>query len=367
MKPVRTVLLSFGLGTGHAQVATNLANALAPLGHACKHNPLEGWVPWDYDLLFRHGYLFLILKFPGVWDAMYHSEGFAQRDHLAPPVMRGRAIRAFEASGMGDTDLVVATQYNAMEIVADWKRETGRPLKLAAVVTDYDIYPLWARQEVDLFLVPHVKQARLLEEKGVEPKKISVTGIPIAPAFGEHHDRAAIRSALFSDLGLDGALRTAMVFGGGGGMGPLRESAAAILDLAEWQVILVCGKNDRLRRKSISLARANPERLRVLGYRTDIPALMLASDVVVTKAGALSLTEALSCGARVIVIPSLSGQEKVNIAFMVGEGWTEESRTPADLPKLLQGGRATKGPGAGAFPGALATLAAQALDRLARG
>ena len=222
----RTVLLSFALGTGHRQVADNLAGELERLGHDCEPKPMEDWVPWEYDLLFRRGYLFLALHVPKAWDAMYRSAWLAGRGRLVPPIMNGRALRAFEREGMGVADLVVATQYNAMEIAADWKRRHRADLKLAVVITDYDIYPLWARPEVDLYLVPHLAQAEGLRAQGVSTERIVVTGLPIARAFEDPVDGGATRAA----LALAPEAPTAMIFGGGGGMGPLKEFAQVAIE-----------------------------------------------------------------------------------------------------------------------------------------
>ena len=362
MTSLRTVILSYALGTGHKQVAEILSAELAVLGHGCEHRPLETWVPLEYDLLFRHGYLFLALKHPKVWDAMYTSPRFTRREALALPLMRPRAVKAFARTGFGGADLVVATQYNAMEVAADWKKTTGSALKLAAVITDYDIYPLWARPEVDLFLLPHADLVPLLESRGIPRDRIQVTGLPISPRF----ETATVREDTLAALGLDSHARTAMVFGGGGGMGPLRASAEACLGTPGWQVIMVCGLNERLRRSMRAAAQAEPERLRVLGYRRDIPSLMQASDAVITKGGGLSLTEALYSRSRVIVIPGLPGQEQVNVRFMEKLGWVEACGRPEALPSLLPARPAVREAAPG-LPRAPARAAALALDALARG
>ena len=362
MTSPRTVLLSFALGTGHRQVAETLARELEPLGHACQQKPLEDWVPWEYDLLFRRGYLFLALDVPRVWDAMYNSRWFARRGHLVLPVMNSRVLRAFGREGFGAADLVVATQYNAMEVVADWKRANRANLRLAAVITDYDIYPLWARPEVDLYMVPHQDQADSLCRIGVAPERVAVTGIPIAPTFEIRYDRVATHAA----LALAPEVPTALIFGGGGGMGPLREYAEVALDHSSWQVIIVCGQNKRLHKTLIPLAQAHPDRLRVLGYRRDIPALMQACEVVVTKAGALSLTEALYSDARVVIMPGLPGQEQVNIRFMAEKGWVASCPQSKDLPALLEKRALGTASAKEALPHAPAREAARHLDILAR-
>jgi len=249
-----------------------------------------------------------------------------------------------------------------MEIAADWKRSRGGDFPLAAVITDYDIYPLWARPEVDLYLVPHADQAERLCARGVVPDRVVVTGIPIARAFERKVDGVVTLTALA--LAPEGP--TALIFGGGGGMGPLKEFAEAALERSSWQVVLVCGQNERLRKALVPLAQAHPARLRVLGYRTDITALMQACDVVVTKAGALSLTEALYSGARVVIMPGLPGQERVNAQFMEAKGWADSCGRAVDLPALLEKGAGREESPTEGLPCEPARQAALRLHALAR-
>jgi len=328
----RVHLHSFSLGTGHRRAADLLGDALRARGAVVEHRSLEEWVPWDYDLLFRHGYLFLALKVPWGWDWMYSSPLFTRgKEVLAPPFMRRRAAERFRSRGFGEADLAVVTQYNAMEIAADYKKFSGRPLKLAAVVTDFDIYPLWARPEVDLFLVPHADLAQRLAQRGVAPGRIVVTGLPVDPAFEAPRDGAPVLAA----LGFPGDARIVLLLGGGLGSGPLEESAKACLSVEGWKVVVVCGKNERLRRRLIPMAQAAPERLRVLGYRSDLPELIAASALVVTKGGGLSLAEALYSLRAVVALPGLPGQEHANIAFMAERGWVTACPDPGGLPAIL--------------------------------
>jgi len=185
---------------------------------------------------------------------------------------------------------------------------------------------------VDLFLVPHEDLIGPLVKLGVPREKVRAPGLPIAPVFQEPQDAAAAKAA----LGLDASGPTALVFGGGFGAGPMEACVQAALECEAWQVVAVCGLNDKLRKKLVPLAQKRSHKLRVLGYRTDIPALMAASDVIVTKGGGLSLTEALYSGARVVAVPSLPGQERANIAFMKSQGWIEPCENPSELPRLLR-------------------------------
>ncbi len=357
----RTVVLSYALGTGHRQVAGILSQELSHLGHACEHRPLEQWVPLDYDLLFRHGYLLLALRAPSVWDGMYNSGAFKKRKRLALPIMDRRVVRRFGQRIPEGVDLIVATQYNAMEVAADWKQKTGSTIKLAAIITDYDVYPLWARNEVDLFILPHEDLKPMLLEKGIPEERLTATGIPVAPTFERSHDPSSARAA----LGLEDASPIVLLLGGGVGAGPLGKAALSALEVERCKVVVVCGLNKKLRRSLVPLAHANPSRLRVLGYRNDIPSLMAASSLIVTKGGGLSLSEALYMGRRVIVIPSLPGQERANIEYMDSHQWAGICGNVEDLPGMISRSLASPLPIV-ALPPNPARNAAERLDALVR-
>lgn len=327
-----TLILTYGLGTGHNAVASVLSEELGKLGHSVAVSRLEDWVPLDYDLLFRRGYLLLALGVPRVWDWMYSSPRFTRKEAIAPFYNRWRTARAFGEKALGDADLVVACQYNAMEIAADWKKTTGSRVKLAVVLTDWDVYPLWIRPEVDLYVIPHPDLSRLLLERGVGEERIAATGLPVSPVFERPSPSASMTKAA---LGMERGSRTALILGGGGGNGPLRECAESVLSTEGWSAIVVCGNNDKLRRSFIPLVRKNPKKLRVLGYRDDMRELMEASDVVVTKGGGVSLAEALYAGKRVIIVKGLPGQEKINTAFMAERGWVVPCNDPGELPTAL--------------------------------
>ena len=99
-------------------------------------------------------------------------------------------------------------------------------------------------------------------------------------------------------------------------------------------IVAVTGHNDTLRKKlealcqtftnhPVTAADADDEtmqsRLQVLGFTDSMPQLMQAADVVVTKAGGISLAEGLACGANLLIYRPLPGQEQGNTAFLQKE------------------------------------------------
>src|SRR5438309_4920623 len=114
--------------------------------------------------------------------------------------------------------------------------------------------------------------------------------------------------------------------GGAAGVGHL---AAQVRSLAEgahpWQLVVVCGRNEKLRRRRSALDASAP--MLVLGFVAYMPELMRACDLVVTKAGPGAIAEALATGLPLVITGFLPGQESPNVDFVV------ESRIGAFAPK----------------------------------
>jgi 1,2-diacylglycerol 3-beta-galactosyltransferase len=113
-----------------------------------------------------------------------------------------------------------------------------------------------------------------------------------------------------------------LLAGGGEGSGGLARRARALLDeLEDVDVVVICGRNMRVRRGLEALAAARGDsRLRVLGFVTNMAEWMRACDLMVSKAGPGTIAEALCSRAPLLLTSYLPGQERGNIDFIVDTG-----------------------------------------------
>ena len=147
--------------------------------------------------------------------------------------------------------------------------------------------------------------------------RVKLLGLPVdlrfrPPAPGE-------KQALRRRFGLDEHRFTVLVIGGAAGVGHLAAQVRVLTEDAHaWQLIVVCGRNEKLRRRILELETATP--MLVLGFVDYMPELMRACDVVVTKAGPGAIAEALATGLPLVITGFLPGQETPNVDFVVGSG-----------------------------------------------
>jgi processive 1,2-diacylglycerol beta-glucosyltransferase len=162
-----------------------------------------------------------------------------------------------------------------------------------------------------------------------------------------------------------------VMVGAEGSPGALRNVARlARTPLPEAQLVVVCGRNTTLRRRIEALPGPTP--LRALGFVDNVAELMRSSDVLVTKAGGLTLAEAFCCGVPVVVHDLLPGQEAGNLAYTLRQRAVEYAPRPPQLAGLIQALQADPARRAAlaqngqrlATPGAADTIAHGLLARL---
>jgi 1,2-diacylglycerol 3-beta-galactosyltransferase len=171
-------------------------------------------------------------------------------------------------------------------------------------------------REVDHCIVPTEESRKEALECLVPAEKITVTGQPVWPDFRQ---RMGNREATRQQLGLDDKTPVVLLMGGGDGLGLLgitgREIAFSGLPL---QLVVVCGRNQAVKR---DLEFINPRMpMKVLGFVNNIPELMGAADVLVTKAGPGTIAEAFIAGLPILLYDRVPGQEEGNVDYVVNRG-----------------------------------------------
>ena len=123
---------------------------------------------------------------------------------------------------------------------------------------------------------------------------------------------------------------TILVAGGGEGSGNLLKQVRALAwKPRPWQVIAVCGRNEKLRRRLARVRFATP--IRIFGFVENMPELMRASDLLVSKAGPGAIAEALTTGLPVMLTGYLPGQETENVTFVTMTGFGLYAPRPEQL------------------------------------
>ena len=192
------------------------------------------------------------------------------------------------------------------------------------VVTDLlTAHAFWFYPHVTQVIVPTEGARQRALQCGVPPERVRVRGLPVAGRFAAALRRLPPKAVVREALGLSPSGRVVLVAGGGDGMGPLYRTVRALNATLSSQdpppqMVIITGRNVRLRQRLRAKHWALP--VRVEGFVRNMPEWMAAADVLVTKAGPGSITEALLSGLPLLLVSRIPGQEEGNIDYVVSSG-----------------------------------------------
>ncbi len=326
----RVAILHATAGSGHKRAAQALAHAFGALNPAVVVREVDTLVFASriYRGTYAASYNAMAARAPRLWGVLYHSWALAPVNRGAGPVRlaldRLNLRRLVRVVARERPDAIVCTHFLPVEALSHARGSGRLQVPLYCVITDFTAHPFWAFPNVDRYFVASEQVAAELAGHGVPRSSIDVTGIPTDGRFATMIGRDAARAR----LGLDPVRPLVLVMGGGSGVGPLAELASRLANLPEVpQVVVVCGTNQRLREELTELVKhggngfgAAANRIVALGFRDDVDVLLEASDVVVTKAGGLTCSEALIKRTPLVIFRPTPGQEVSNARFLESGG-----------------------------------------------
>jgi processive 1,2-diacylglycerol beta-glucosyltransferase len=331
----RVLILTASYGAGHNRVAATLAAAFRKTGaRPLVVDHFYDLVHPQFDRLTRSLYYAVLRRAPVLWGIAYW---LGDQISVSSPLLMGLnrlgTRRLGQLIAAERPDHVVSVHPTPVAALSEL-RSRGFPVPShTTVFTDFVAHTQWIYSHVDRYCVPAEEIARDLLARGVPRGRVVVTGIPVAREFTEPAERAQARLA----LGLSARLPVLLFMdGSGGGFGRLEEATRTVLGMDEpLQAVVVTGREEGLEARLRTLARGREARVKIAGYVDNVRQLMAASDFLVTKAGGLTLGEALAAELPVICFGSLPGQEARNERFAAMAGVALVASSGAQLQRVV--------------------------------
>ena len=211
------------------------------------------------------------------------------------------------------------------------KRENTTPYMV--VVTDLvSTHSAWFAKEADLISIPTEQARKPALYAGINPEKIRVIGLPVADRFCKPPgDKKALRKK----LGWPQDKTIILLVGGGEGMGPLGAVSKEINHVKlDAGLVIVTGRNKKLKDELEVIEWNIPTY--IYGFVTNMPDLMRAADILVTKAGPGTISEALIANLPIILYHRIPGQEEGNVSYVIDEGAGIWAPNIEDIIKTLK-------------------------------
>lgn len=333
----RILLLYIAAATGHRQAAEAIRQALKklyPEAEIRRENLYRygnSLIRWLMDSFYN----VIVRLAPWLWNLIWDSKGVYWLTYgLVNSLYQLNYSRLYKkVISPFNPQAVICTHSIACALCSVIKKAKGANYLLAAVPTDFCLHPYWFYENVDIYFLPRKELKKKLVERGVDPKKIKITGIPISLNFSRSYNGEKLKRK----WRLKEDLFTILLMGGGRGVGSLRKIILA-LDKSHLpvQLLVVTGTNRRLRKKIQKIQSKVNFPLRVLGYTRQIDELMEISDLLLSKPGGLTTAEALAKEIPLVILDSQGGPERRNKEFFLEKKIASELKSKKEMVRLIR-------------------------------
>jgi 1,2-diacylglycerol 3-beta-galactosyltransferase len=203
----------------------------------------------------------------------------------------------------------------------------------ATVVTDLSTAsPIWYNPDVDFLSASCTAVQEAATAEGIPPHRVHLLGLPIAAQFAAPRPKQAQAR---SRLGLPD-LPTVLLMSGGEGMGPVAQITQAVsarLADSPVQLVIICGRNDALRRQLSQ--QSWPISVILEGFVDNVADWMAAADCLITKAGPGTIAEAMALGLPMVLSGYIPGQETGNVRYVVDNGIGAYTEQPDEIARII--------------------------------
>ncbi|MFH1259267.1 MAG: glycosyltransferase [Elusimicrobiota bacterium] len=331
MREPKILFLYISVSSGHQQAAESIQKAIKEIVPEAKTLGLDSFnYAYPFVGKFIAGtYLQIVKRTPFLWDYLYDNPDVVTATQEIREVLNRLNSRKFKKLlASFHPSAVVCTQAVPCSVVAAAKRHRKINVPLIAVITDFAAHAYWVYKEVDAYVVANESTRRELMKKGIPEEKIYLFGIPINPVFNQQVGKEDARLS----LGFKPNLPVLLVMGGSQGLGPI-ESILSALDWISipFQVAVITGLNEKLRRSLKKDFAKSIHRFHIFGYIDGIDKFMEAADILITKPGGLTSSEALAKGLPMIIVNPIPGQEERNSSYLIKHGVAERADNLEEL------------------------------------
>ena len=318
---MKILILTCKTGQGHNSSASAIKEAFEKRGVECEIKDAFAFVSKLGSKMLEKCFTTVYRSMPGLWDDMYSKAdkklGIVKISYsLGRRVLPGsRPLRRYiEKNGFTH---VICVHILPAVMITEMNKKRPLGVTTSFLHTDYTYYPFTEKTDMDLYFLAHEGLSELFSSQGIGGDRQVATGIPVRGAFlAEGRSKSSARA----ELGLPDEAKVVFMMGGSMGCGPIQELVQSIASRfgEELRLLVACGTNEKLLN---ALKKLHDDRIQPFRYSDNIPMIMSAADLFVTKPGGISITEAGVMGVPMLLLNVVGGCETPNYEFFTSRGF----------------------------------------------
>lgn len=301
---MNVLILSGRFGLGHYSAASAIKQELYdnnPNINFFMVDILEYLLPKTNVILYK-SFNILVSK----WSNLYNFINKFSGDYSSIPFEKKTINKIKLLIESYSPDIIISTLPIASNYISKYKTITNSSIPLVTCITDISCHNEWIAPNTDIYFVGTKELKQCFINKGINPEIIHVVGIPVKPNF------KITTPATYSTN-----IYKVLIMGGGLGLIRIPDKVLENLNfLPTIKITIITGNNktlyDEMKKKYVNF--------NVISYTTEVSKYMHESDLIISKAGGVTLFEAIHSTTPLLIITPFLHQEVANAKFVENEG-----------------------------------------------
>lgn len=311
----KILILTASTGEGHNQAASSIAENFEKRGYEVIQNDFLKSNSTFLDNILVFGYEILASIFPKLYGISYKLTDNRLNNKLLSLLFFSTRKKVLKLINQIKPDIILLTHPYAVNIIGSLKSK-GLSTPVISIVTDFKAHGTYIDSNINVYITGSDNTKESLIERGIDSNKVFSYGIPVKEQFGDKIP--GLLSTKDSDY------FNILLMSGSMGLNNISYVLKELLNNShKLRITVVCGNNKDLK-STLSKEyknRIKDKKLHILGFSKDIASLMEYSDLIITKPGGLTITEAITKTLPIVIPFCIPGQEMQNAEFLTSNGY----------------------------------------------
>ncbi len=320
----KILILSLSAGAGHVKCAQGLFKTLKKNSYQVQHFDTFVFLPKLLKKIIADNYNLLTRNSPQIWRLLYQKtnrENILLNGHFVNKIKKQIAKQLYDFIQIYQPDKIICTHFLPADLI---KQNPKIKIPVYIIITDYDIHQMWLIKNINKFFVATETMRQKMIKKNIQANKIIVSGIPFDEDILIKQTKTEIKKE-----------KEILILAGGYGLISITDIIKYLnnLDL-NFKITAISGKNNNLFKKLLKL-KIN-KKITVKQWVNNIGYYLQKADLIITKPGGLTITEAINLQKPLLLIKPLPGQEEANANFIVENNYGRLALNEKQLLNLTE-------------------------------
>lgn len=322
---MKILILTGSFGMGHNSVAKAINEELSKKDYETEVVDIVEYIMPVFNKIIYNTFNITANKMQGIYNAISSISDktfFQMKNKIATEKVR----ELIKSSGV---DLVISTLPLSSRLVSDYKEEFNDNIPLITCITDISWHKEWLSKKTDYYCVGDKALKKKLIYQGIPEKVIFVTGIPVKSEF------LSIEKIAASNV--DKEMKKVLIMGGGLGIIPVNNQILSYLNKRnDVEVTIITGKNINLYKD----LKDKYSKFNIVGYTEKVREYMVKADILISKAGGITMYEAINSELPLLIVNPFLKQEIDNAHFIDKKGigkviWQKNVNISEEVEKFI--------------------------------